>query len=168
MARLAQRAVLSIALPLGLLGCSLISESVGSVSDSVEKVLGSVSDSFGSISGSSSGGGGGTASNGERYRADLCAFAETRLSEREQSGESEEFVREVGRIAESHGITDWEGDENTARALREAVAKPGLGPDGVARLRRDLAPLGEPWLDAALAPPAAEQFKGEGGGEGAR
>jgi hypothetical protein len=159
MGQLPSRAVLPIALSLGLSACSLISQSVESVSESVSKGLGSVSDSFGSISGSSSGGGGGTASTGERYRADLCAFVQTRLSQAEQDGEQagagDDFVREVGRIAERHGITEWEGDPNTARALREAIATGGIGPDGVARLRRDLAPLGAPWLDGALAPPAA-------------
>lgn len=141
---------------LGLCGCTLLSQSSDSVSTSVEKGLGSVSDSLGSISGSSSGGGGKSASTGARYRADLLAYARTCLSEAERTGEGDDFVREVGRIAERHGITDWEGNENTAAALREAVASGAVGPDGVARLRRDLAPLGPEWLDGALAPPRAD------------
>src|SRR5262245_60923499 len=157
------RAVASIALPLGLCGCSLLSQSSESLSTSVEKGLGSVSDSVKSVSGSSSGGGGGSASTGSRYRADLLAFTRTCLAEEEQKGEGDDFVREVGRIAERHGIADWEGDANTAAALREAVASGALVPDGIARRRRDLAPLGPEWLDEALAPPA-----GGGDGDGSR
>lgn len=162
MGGLALRAVPSLVLPLCLCGCSLLSQSSDSVSTSVEKGLGSVSDSFGSISGSASGGGGSSASTGARYRADLLAYARTTLSEEERAGEGDEFVREVGRIAERHGITDWEGNESTAAALREALASGAVGPDGLARLRRDLAPLGAAWLDGALAtPPSGDEAAAE-------
>ena len=162
MGGLLSRMVASIALPLVLSGCSLLSESSDSLSTSVEKGLGSVSDSLKSISGSSSGGGGGSASIGSRYRADLLAYTRTCLSEEERAGEAAEFMRDVGRIAERHGIADWEGDANTAAALREAVAGGAIDADGIARLRRDLAPLGPGWLDDALAPPAAEGVGVEG------
>jgi hypothetical protein len=151
MGRLGSRAAFAgLLLPLGLCACS-ISQSVESVSNSVSEGLGSVSDSFKSISNSSGGGGSSSAS---RYRGDVRQYALASLSEAEAGGKSE-FVRELGRIAELHGITDWEGDADTAAAIRDVVASGAVDAAGIARLREELAPLGEPWIDAAFAPAPA-------------
>jgi hypothetical protein len=150
MGRLGIRAAVGwFVLPLGVCACSSISASIQSVSNSVYGALGSVSDAVKSVSGSG-GKSGGSADAGARYRTDLCAYTRSCFSEEEQVGESGDFVRELGRIAELHGVTDWEGDANTAAAFRETIARGALGEAGLARLRRDLEPLGPHWLDAAL------------------
>jgi hypothetical protein len=144
----------ALLLPLGLSGCVLLSESSDSVSASISKGLGSVSDSFKSLSGSSGGSGSSTAS---RYRADVREYTLASLTDADANGaagtdgdRSLDFVRELGRIAELHGVTNWEGDANTAAAIREAVDSGAIDAAGVARLREELAPLGPQWVDAAV------------------
>jgi len=139
--------VAALILPLGVVACSSISDSVESVSKSVTNAFDSGSDSSASSSDSSTGGGSKSAA---RYRTDLRAYTVASLSDPERRGEDVEFVRGIGRIAELHGITDWEGSVDTVVAIREAVASGAIDGTGVARLRRQLAPLGPQVVSAAL------------------
>jgi hypothetical protein len=151
MGRLHGRAAFAgLLLPLGLCACSSISASIGSVSNSVEAAFGSVSDSFKSLSG------GGGSSSASLYRADVREYTLASLSASDrddagkQGGEKLDFMRELGRIAELHGITDWEGDANTSAAIREAVESGAVDAVAIERLRAELAPLGAEWVDAAV------------------
>jgi hypothetical protein len=151
---LRRQAVAAVVLPAFLPACGSISASFESASDSVSTALESVSDSLTSPSGSSSGDEA-DAKAATQYRTDLCAYTLACLGEEERAGTDAEFVRGIGRIAESHGITHWEGNANTLTAICEAVQAGAVDPAGIARLRRELGMLGPQWIDAALTPATA-------------
>lgn len=60
------------------------------------------------------------------------------------SGGAEAFVREIGEIAERHGITDWEADRATWLALGEGFRQGGLSPDEIDGLLLQLGHLQSP------------------------
>jgi hypothetical protein len=59
------------------------------------------------------------------YREDVQGLA---LAAVESGASGEDVLDQVGRIAVQHGITDWEADELTYRALGEGLALAGLDP----------------------------------------
>lgn len=124
-----------LALALVAAGCSSISESVDSSSKAVNGVLESLKSPFDSSS-KSSGGGGQTAMN---YQRDVHSFALACLTRDDEPGE---FARGMSRVAELHGVSDWEESPDTYAALHALVAADELDATGLARLRSGLAPLG--------------------------
>ena len=57
-----------------------------------------------------------------------------------QAGGSQgEFLRGIGRIAEGHGLTHWEADPATLRAIGEGLRDAGWSGEQMERLRDDLA-----------------------------
>jgi len=125
-------------------GCSSISASVNSVSESSEGVLQSLKGSVGSVSGSSGGGGGQAALN---YQRDVHSFALACVGRDDEPGE---FARGMSRVAELHGVSDWEESPDTYAALQSLVAADELDAAGLARLRAGLAPLGPDKVARAL------------------
>jgi len=101
------------------LGCKSISDSLMSPSDSIAGSSRSIAGSFQAISESSGSGGKKTLTeNKESYVRDVREFtaAFTRTP-----GSSEDFLRGVSRIAEDHGISDWEADASTPFAIGEGL-----------------------------------------------
>ena len=49
-----------------------------------------------------------------------------------------EVMRQVGPVAAEHGITDWEGDPITYRAIGEGLAKGGLSVNDFDQVSRDI------------------------------
>jgi hypothetical protein len=96
-----------------LAGCSL-SYSSGTSSDSSK----SSSNSSGSSSPSDEGGEGAKAS----YMSDVSAYTSSVAKE----GNAEDFMRELGKIAEKHGITDWERDTVTYNAIGTGLRRAGI------------------------------------------
>jgi hypothetical protein len=101
-----------------LTGCS-ISYSVGKSSDSVKSISDSISDSISNSSGSSDE----DDEDKEAYRNDVTQFT---LVYAESAGSSRDFMREIGRIAESHGITDWEREKITFIAIGAGLRQAGV------------------------------------------
>ena len=106
------------------LGCKIISAIIELPSDLSAGSSRSIAGSFDALSGSSGSGGGGkdATPNKQSYDRDLreftAAFAAT-------SGSREEFLRGVSRIAEDHGISHWEADPLTPRAIGEGLRDAG-------------------------------------------
>jgi hypothetical protein len=113
-----RRALFTIALlaSLSAFGCQVISASVESPSDSSAGSSRSIAGSFDGLSVSSGSGGSGDQQtpNSTSYRRDLRQYAAVFVK---GSGTREEFLRGVARIAEDHGITHWEADPATPRAI---------------------------------------------------
>jgi hypothetical protein len=116
-------------------GCQAIWASITSPSDWIAGSSRSISASIGGISRSSGTGGGSTAAN-ERYRRDVRVFAAAFV---ETDGSSDDFLRGVGRIAESHGLSDWEGEPATLLAIGEGLRDAGVDAAGMEHLRSTLA-----------------------------
>jgi hypothetical protein len=106
---------------LGLTGCQVLWASITSPSDWVSGTGRSISGSFEGLS-RSSGSGGGTASN-TAYRRDVRAFA---AEFAQAGGSSDDFLRGIGRVAESHGVTHWEGRSDTLLAIGEGLSDAGV------------------------------------------
>jgi hypothetical protein len=135
-------------------GCQMLSASVTSISDSAVGIGTSISGSFTGLL-NSSGIGGGSSFAAERYREDV------RLATREfvdSGGSDEAFLREIGRIAERHGISDWEARPETLTGLGAGLRQAGV-PRGqldaiLARLGRtgdaERALAAEGWQSASL------------------
>ncbi|MFI5315014.1 MAG: putative lipoprotein [Myxococcota bacterium] len=119
-----RRALLTAALLAALpaIGCSAISAIVESPSDSSAASSRSIAGSFDALSGSSSGGGQ-TTPEKTSYRRDLRQYAALFAK---SGGTREEFLRGVARIAEDHGITNWEADPSTPRAIGEGLRDANL------------------------------------------
>jgi hypothetical protein len=100
-------------------------------------------ESFGSGAGSRSSGTGGGASVDAAYRRDLHSYTVASLARTDAPGE---LLRGVSRIAELHGITDWESAPATVEALRDAAQDPAVDDAARDRLRDELAPLGDELL----------------------
>ena len=114
--RSALAAVLLAALP--LFGCQLISASIKSPSDSIAGSSRAIGGSFNAISTSSGSGGGEPTPNKTSYRRDLRQYAAVFVK---GSGTREDFLRGVARIAEDHGVTHWESEPVTPRAIGEGL-----------------------------------------------
>ena len=59
------------------------------------------------------------------YREDVRALA---LAAVESGASGEDLLDHLGRVAFHHGITDWEADKLTYRAVGEGLALAGVGP----------------------------------------
>ncbi len=56
-----------------------------------------------------------------------------------RGGDAESFRRDVSRIAESHGVTDWESDPLTYEAIGRGLCRAGVDGADLDRLQRELA-----------------------------
>ncbi|HKC50248.1 MAG TPA: putative lipoprotein [Myxococcota bacterium] len=115
-----RRALLAAALiaTLPAFGCTAISAIVEIPSDISAGSSRSIAGSFDAISTSSSSGGDASTPNKTSYQRDLRQYAALFVK---GSGTSEEFLRGVARIAEDHGITHWESDAMTPRAIGQGL-----------------------------------------------
>jgi hypothetical protein len=116
---------LATCLVLGLgTGCQLISGSVQSISDTGVGIANSVSGSAQGLLRSSGLGGGGVAlAEEDRYRQDV------RLATRAfaANGQTDEdFVRALGRVASTHGVTHWEALPGSWLAIGAGLREAGL------------------------------------------
>lgn len=113
-------------------GCASISDSVTSpsrwVGDSSEASAQSSQASADSSNAASDSVSGSSSPDGESQAQRLYA-EDVRLAARvwgSSAGSPDGFAREVGRIAERHGLTDWEGDPTTRTAVRTGLREAGL------------------------------------------
>jgi len=113
---------LALAATLPLTGCKALLASVTSPSDSISGSFEAIGGSLKAISTSSSGAGDASALD-ETYRRDLRAYAAAFV---ETGGTEEDFLRGISRIAEVHGITDWESQPGTLVAIGEGLRDVGL------------------------------------------
>ncbi len=120
--------ILLTALP--FLACQVIEASITSPSDWVSGTGDSISGSFRGLSVSS--GSGGKDESNTAYRRDLRAFA---AQFAKAGGSSDEFLRGIGRVAESHGVTHWEGDADTLAAIGEGLRDAGVSAADMEALR---------------------------------
>ncbi|MEN8162210.1 MAG: hypothetical protein ABFS41_19220 [Myxococcota bacterium] len=109
---------------IALAGCQVISASITSPSDWVSGTGKSISGSFEGLSASSGSSGGGESS--VAYRRDVRAYAAEFAG---ASGSSEDFLRGIGRVAGGHGVTHWEANPDTMRAIGEGLRDAGVRPD---------------------------------------
>jgi hypothetical protein len=70
------------------------------------------------------------------YREDVQALA---LAAVESGASGGDLRDQVGRIAVHHGITDWEADELTYRAVGEGLAQAGLDPQRARSFAEEIA-----------------------------
>jgi hypothetical protein len=109
--RTAGLAALALAVPLATAGCS--------ISASSESISKSVSSPFKWSSSSSPG------DDDTGYKKEISDF--TFAYARSSNPDVLAFRRGVGAIAERRGITDWEGDDDTLRAIGTGLRSSGLG-----------------------------------------
>lgn len=106
-----------------LLGCASVSGSSDSISDSVRGSSNSISGSLESMSDSSSSDEHAAESEKESYREDVRLATRSFVT----SGESDlAFLRELGQIAERHGINDWESRPETLIGIGSGARQAGL------------------------------------------
>jgi hypothetical protein len=117
-----------VALP----GCQILWTSITSPSDWVAGSSESISGSVRSISRSSGSGGG---SSTLAYRRDVRAWA---AESAQSGGTQDEFLRGIGRIAETHGLTHWEADPATLLAIGEGLREAGWSDERMEQLRGEL------------------------------
>jgi hypothetical protein len=144
----------SLVLAIGVLvlvgsACQSISDSVTSpsrwVAQSSEASAdssGASADSSNAASRSSSG-----SSSPEDEPAETSYQDDVRVASRTYAatgGDSQAFVRQLGEIAERHGITDWEADRATWLGLGEGFQQAGLSQDQVDGLLLELGHLQSP------------------------
>jgi hypothetical protein len=124
----------------GTAGCQSISDSVTSPSRWVAQSSGAFADSSqasadssnafsNSISGSSSPSD--SSSEEARYQEDVRLAARTWGG---STASTDEFAREIGRVAERHGLTNWQADPATRPAVDTGLREAGL-PDTEIQLR---------------------------------
>jgi hypothetical protein len=127
------RAVLFCLAIASLPGCQVIWASITSPSDWIAGSVNSISGSIQAISRSSGSPTGGTASLA--YRRDVRAWT----TEVARTGTpQDEFLRGVGRIAESHGLTHWEAEPATLVAIGEGLRDAGWTPEQMQQLSGEL------------------------------
>jgi hypothetical protein len=117
----ARRALLVGALiaTLPTFGCKVISAIIEIPSDISAGSSRSIAGSFDAISTSSgSGGKDEPTPNKTSYQRDLRQYAAVFVK---SPGTREDFLRGVARIAEDHGVTHWEADPMTPRAIGEGL-----------------------------------------------
>jgi hypothetical protein len=56
------------------------------------------------------------------YREDVSDYTAAHL---QSGGTPDELRRQIGILAEKHGITDWENNQSTFRAIGQGLAKAG-------------------------------------------
>jgi hypothetical protein len=114
---------LALGAVLSLAGCQVISASITSPSDWISGTGTSISGSFKGLSRSSSGSGGDSKSSDTAYRRDVRAYA---AEFAHAGGSSNDFLRGIGQVAESHGVTNWESNPDTMRAIGEGLRDAGV------------------------------------------
>jgi hypothetical protein len=121
--------VLAFAGIFALTGCQVLWASITSPSDWVSGTGQSISGSFRALS-TSSGSGGGTSTD-TAYRRDVRAFA---AEFAQVGGSSDDFLRGIARVAESHGVSHWEGRSDTLLAIGEGLSDAGVSRSDVEAL----------------------------------
>jgi hypothetical protein len=110
--RIVLAAVLAASLP--FLGCKIIGSIIELPSDLLAGSSRSIAGSFDALSTSSQSGGGTPTPNQTSYARDLRQYAASFVH---SDGSRDEFLRGVSRIAEDHGISHWEAEPLTPRAI---------------------------------------------------
>jgi hypothetical protein len=93
-------------------GCGSLSDSSVSISKSVSTIVSSPSESLSRSS-----------SPEEAYRDDVRDFTAAYLK---SDGDPANLKREVGTVAEKHGVTDWESSRATYEGIGGGMAKAGV------------------------------------------
>jgi len=117
------RLVTVLAAGLALTGCQVLWASITSPSDWVSgssTSLSGSSEGFLVSSGSGGSDGGGTQSYLEDVRVLTASLSA------DEAGADGSFLREVGRVAASHGVADWEEEESTYRAIGAGLFDAGV------------------------------------------
>jgi len=70
------------------------------------------------------------------YREDVSDYTAAHL---QSAGSPDELRRQIGSLAEKHGITDWEHNESTFRAVGQGLAKAGYRQVQVDAFKNNLA-----------------------------
>lgn len=83
----------------------------------------------------SSGGGQGPESEQESYERDV---RETTAAVVLGGGGTDEIMRRLGPVAAEHGVTDWEGDPVTYRAIGKGLAQGGVSVDDFDQLSQQI------------------------------
>lgn len=91
-----------------LAGCGSLSDSSGSLSDSVSSPFKSSSDS---------------SSRSTSYRDDVRDFTATYIK---SGGDPSSLKSEVGSLAKKEGVTDWERNQSTYEGIGAGLAKAGV------------------------------------------
>lgn len=112
-------AIAALALPAS--GCS-ISTSASASSESVSRIVSSSSPS-------------GEVDREEEYRDDV---ADATVAFVRSGGEMDAFLRQIGALAERHGISDWEDRDLTYRAVGAGLARTDLTADERRAFANDL------------------------------
>jgi hypothetical protein len=127
-----QLAAFALAGALGA-GCIVFDSSEAAV-DSVSAGVHSVSDAVSWMSGasksSSDSSSGGDEADSEAYRRDVRELTAACV---ESGSDADAFLRDLGAVAERHGITNWESQRATYRAIGAGLREAGLDEDGLAR-----------------------------------
>ena len=144
-------AVLIATLP--AFGCKVISAIVTSPSDSLTGTGYAIGGAFEAIS-VSSGSGGSVEPKKTGYVRDLRQYVGVFV--RDGAGTTEDFQRGVSRIAESHGITNWEAEAATPYAIGQGLREASYSE---AQMR---AFCGEVGADTAAAKLALEGWRDAG------
>ena len=119
---------------MALMGCQALAASLTSPSDWIAGSVTAIGGSLEAISRSSGSGTGGRAI--APYRRDVRAWT----AEVAQHGiTQEEFLRGVGRIAESYGPTHWAAEPATLLAIGEGLSDAGWTSEEMEQLRAALA-----------------------------
>lgn len=116
-----------------LAGCQVLWASITSPSDWIAGSSESIAGSVRSISRSS---GSPAAKSTLAYRRDVRAWAGAFAQD---GGTQDEFLRGIGRIAETHGLTHWQADPATLVAIGEGLRDAGWSAEQMERLRGELA-----------------------------
>jgi len=103
-----------------LTGCQVLWASITSPSDWVSGTGQSISGSFRALSVSSGSGGG---ASDTAYRRDVRAFAAEFARGR---GSRDDFLRGIGQVAETHGVSHWEGRSDTLLAIGAGLRDAGV------------------------------------------
>lgn len=98
-------------------GCQVMSASISSPSDSISGTGHAIAGSLQAISGSSGSGGGDDAAK-ESYRRDLRQYVVVFVR---GDGTQADFQRGVTRIAQNHGVSDWEAEPATPFAIGQGL-----------------------------------------------
>lgn len=111
--------------------------SVSSVSESFSKILDSISDSLKSISNSlesssESSSGGKEKVKAEAFYRDVRSLVAVAVRD---GATSTRLMREIGSLARSHGVQDWEKMPGTVRAIGGGLKDAGVDAKGYADLR---------------------------------
>jgi hypothetical protein len=117
-------AILAAALPLA--GCKIIASIIELPSDIVAGSSRSIAGAFDALSTSSQSGGTTPTPNQTSYARDLRQYAASFVR---SDGSRDEFLRGISQIAEDHGITHWEAEPLTPRAIGEGLRDAKLSED---------------------------------------